>query len=197
MAKWFAELSIGAFPLALDRGAVCCNRLQPAPRKLTMQTMPELLYSSASSPFGRLYYAHREGRLVLISFGAKGAFDARCSKLYAARPRRQHLRSFDVALEHYLKGGEFVHPHDLRTSGFVRRVLEALLHVPRGSTVCYGALAAQLGTGARAVGRALGANPLPLIYPCHRVIRADGSLGGFTGGLRAKKALLRLEGADF
>ncbi len=88
-------------------------------------------------------------------------------------------------------------PLDLGTvSGFARSVYHALLAVPAGEVVSYGSLARVLGApgAARAVGRAVGANPLPLIVPCHRVIRSDGSLGGFGGGLHRKAALLRLEG---
>jgi methylated-DNA-[protein]-cysteine S-methyltransferase len=67
-----------------------------------------------------------------------------------------------------------------------------------GETVCYGELARRLGLprGARAVGLANGANPLPIVVPCHRVIGADGSLTGFGGGLVIKRALLSLEGAN-
>lgn len=80
---------------------------------------------------------------------------------------------------------------------FQLSVWQALRAIPYGETVCYGDLARQLGhpNGARAVGLANGANPLPIIVPCHRVIGADGSLTGFGGGLPIKRALLSLEGA--
>lgn len=81
---------------------------------------------------------------------------------------------------------------------FQLAVWQALRAIPYGKTVSYGHLARQLGhtNGARAVGLANGANPLPIIVPCHRVIGADGSLTGFGGGLPIKRALLSLEGAD-
>lgn len=79
----------------------------------------------------------------------------------------------------------------------LRRVLEELGRIPYGETVSYGSLAARCGRpgAARAVGNALGRNPLPLVLPCHRVIRSDGTPGGYGGGRDRKRRLLRLEGA--
>ncbi|MFN3763308.1 MAG: methylated-DNA--[protein]-cysteine S-methyltransferase, partial [Anaerolineae bacterium] len=87
-------------------------------------------------------------------------------------------------------------PLDLRGTPFQRRVWEELRRVPYGQTVAYGELARRVGRpgAARAVGRAVGANPVPIIVPCHRVVGADGSLVGYGGGLEIKAALLRLEG---
>jgi methylated-DNA-[protein]-cysteine S-methyltransferase len=84
-----------------------------------------------------------------------------------------------------------------RGTPFQLSVWQALRAIPYGETLSYGELARRLGnpTGARAVGLANGANPLPIIVPCHRVIGADGSLTGFGGGLATKRALLALEGA--
>jgi methylated-DNA-[protein]-cysteine S-methyltransferase len=83
--------------------------------------------------------------------------------------------------------------------GFERRVLLADHQIPRGRVMTYGGLAAKVGVpgGARAVGNVMAGNPFPLIIPCHRVIRSDGSLGGFGGGLPMKKALLEKEGVAF
>jgi methylated-DNA-[protein]-cysteine S-methyltransferase len=81
---------------------------------------------------------------------------------------------------------------------FQLSVWQALLAIPYGETLCYGELARRLGLsgrGARAVGLANGANPLPIVVPCHRIIGADGSLTGFGGGLHIKRSLLALEGA--
>lgn len=82
-------------------------------------------------------------------------------------------------------------------SGFNRQVLRALLSgVPYGAVVGYGDLAGRVGQpgGAQAVGAAMGANPLPVVVPCHRVVESDGGIGGFGGGLEAKRKLLALEG---
>ena len=84
-----------------------------------------------------------------------------------------------------------------RGTAFQRAVWQAMLEIPRGETRSYGWLAERIGRpgAARAVGQAVGANPLPLLVPCHRVIASDGGLGGFGGGLEMKEALLRHEGA--
>ena len=80
---------------------------------------------------------------------------------------------------------------------FQLAVWQALSAIPYGETLSYGELARRLGLtgGARAVGVANGANPLPIVVPCHRVIGADGTLTGFGGGLNIKRSLLALEGA--
>jgi methylated-DNA-[protein]-cysteine S-methyltransferase len=82
---------------------------------------------------------------------------------------------------------------------FAQRVFLADREIPRGRVMTYGRLAAKLGLpgGARAVGNALAGNPFPLVIPCHRVVRSDGSLGGFGGGTDMKKALLMMEGVVF
>lgn len=84
---------------------------------------------------------------------------------------------------------------DPRGTPFQRRVWQAMLAIPPGATATYGDLAQQLGSGARAVGGACGANPIPILIPCHRVVAADGGLGGYSGagGLKTKRTLLDLE----
>ncbi len=88
-------------------------------------------------------------------------------------------------------------PLDLRGTPFQRRVWEELRSIPYGETVSYAEVARRIGNpkAIRAVGQAVGANPVPIIVPCHRVVGADGSLVGYGGGLEIKTALLRLEGA--
>jgi len=83
-------------------------------------------------------------------------------------------------------------------SAFQRKVLRAVIAIPRGEVRTYQFIAKQIGNpkAARAVGRALATNPFPLMIPCHRVIRSDGKLGGYQGGVRMKQALLRKEGND-
>ena len=85
-----------------------------------------------------------------------------------------------------------------RCPDFQRRVLLAEWRIPRGWVSTYGRIANHLGVprGARAVGNALSHNPFPVIIPCHRAIRSDGSLGGFQGGIRMKRVLLELEGIE-
>lgn len=93
------------------------------------------------------------------------------------------------------QGTVFALPLAPRGTPFQRRVWGIIARIPRGRTMTYGAIARELGGvgKARAVGAAAGANPLPLIIPCHRVIGTDGSLTGFAGGLALKEELLRLE----
>jgi methylated-DNA-[protein]-cysteine S-methyltransferase len=83
-------------------------------------------------------------------------------------------------------------------TGFQREVYDRLLDIEYGHVVSYGRIARDIGKPdmARAVGQAVGANPIPIIIPCHRVVASDGRLTGFGGGLPAKVALLKLEGID-
>ncbi len=92
----------------------------------------------------------------------------------------------------------FATPLDPAGSAFQRAVWQALLQIPRGSTRSYGELAAALGRpqASRAVGAAVGRNPLSVIVPCHRVLGSGGALTGYAGGLDRKRALLGLERDD-
>lgn len=109
------------------------------------------------------------------------------------------IRAAQAQLNEYFLGKRrtFDLQLDPRGSSFEQSVWARLREIPYGVTTSYGAIAAQLGltNGARAVGRANGANPIPIIIPCHRVIGNDGQLTGFGGGLPLKQALLELEGA--
>jgi methylated-DNA-[protein]-cysteine S-methyltransferase len=89
---------------------------------------------------------------------------------------------------------------DLKACGvFQQRVLRLEFQIPRGKVSTYGALADRLGhpRAARAVGTALARNPFPIVIPCHRAIRGDGTLGGFGGGIKMKRTLLEMEGVRF
>lgn len=103
-------------------------------------------------------------------------------------------------LDAYFKGERdtFDLPLDLQGgTAFQQSVWQALLAIPRGGTTSYGQLGARIGRPAamRAVGAAVGRNPLSVVVPCHRVIGSNGSLTGYAGGIERKTALLRLEGA--
>ena len=106
---------------------------------------------------------------------------------------RQQIREFFAGTR-----SEFDLPFDLSAgTPFQQSVWQALLGIPKGQTTTYGALARRLGKAQamRAVGAAVGRNPLSLAVPCHRVLGQDGSLTGYAGGLHRKTALLQLEGA--
>lgn len=109
-------------------------------------------------------------------------------------------RPLTVSLDDVFAGGRVADALlDVRgTTTYQQRVWSALRDVRAGTTTTYGALARRLGrpNGARAVGGAVGANPLLMIVPCHRVVAADGGAGGFSAGLPLKRALLAYEGVD-
>jgi len=118
----------------------------------------------------------------------------------ATEPARASDAAPLVALMRRAAAGE-----DVRVNGrvkitggtaFQRDVWQALLAIPHGATTSYGELARRVGRpgAARAVGQAVGSNPVPVLIPCHRVLASDGTLGGFGGGLPMKKTLLRQEG---
>ena len=92
----------------------------------------------------------------------------------------------------------FDFPMRLVSKGFRRQILKALLKIPFGETISYKELGAAIwkANAARAVGGAVGSNPLPIVIPCHRVLASNGGIGGFGGGLEAKRTLLRIEGVD-
>ncbi|MEM4525427.1 MAG: MGMT family protein [Methanothermobacter sp.] len=82
-------------------------------------------------------------------------------------------------------------------SEFQRKVLLATYNIPTGFVSTYGRIASRLSTSPRSVGRALATNPFPIFVPCHRVVKSDGSLGGYQGGKAMKKRLLKSEGIKF
>lgn len=118
-----------------------------------------------------------------------------------AKPSRQSIGNLRRAVVDYFKGKAVTFDVPLDVSGlteFHQAVLEACRRIPYGRTATYADLARAVGRPAatRAVGSALANNPLPLVIPCHRVIRTDGSLGGFSApdGIATKRRLLELEG---
>lgn len=120
--------------------------------------------------------------------------------LWPAQPDHPVLRQAQAQLAEYFAGtrASFHLPLDLQGgTAFQRSVWDALLAIPRGGTTSYGTLSRSIGRAAavRAVGAAVGRNPLSIVVPCHRVVGSRGSLTGYAGGLERKTALLRLEGA--
>ncbi|NYF97720.1 methylated-DNA--[protein]-cysteine S-methyltransferase [Janibacter cremeus] len=105
------------------------------------------------------------------------------------------LTALATQLGEYLDGErrDFDLPLDLRGGEHHRRVWQRLTRIPYGETLTYGELAHELGGAAQSVGRAVGANPISIVVPCHRVVGADGSLTGYAGGIERKRALLALE----
>lgn len=125
---------------------------------------------------------------------APDGVDAAVLPLVTAHPARTQLVE-------YFAGRRTAFDLELDLSGvtpFRVRVYDRLLNVEFGATTTYGGLARAIGSpgASRAIGGAVGANPLPVVIPCHRVLAAGGALGGFTGGLAHKRTLLRLEGVS-
>ncbi len=154
----------------------------------------ELSYGYFESPVGRVLVAGDADHVHLISFASE-------RPVVEPRPgwRRDDAQFAEVfrQLEAYFAGELTRFDLPLRFAGtaFQNQVWRALCGIPFGATTTYGSLAARLGrpTASRAVGAANGANPLPIVVPCHRVIGANGSLTGFAGGIEIKKFLLDLE----
>jgi len=139
---------------------------------------------------------------IRISVSARGVREVRLDQV-SRRDRGDSPILDEVVrqLEEYFQGERrrFDLPFDLHGTEFQRRVWKALARVPFGATLSYGDLARKAGSarGYRAVGQAVGRNPLPILVPCHRVLAAGGGLGGFSGGLPLKKRLLAIEGHSF
>jgi methylated-DNA-[protein]-cysteine S-methyltransferase len=145
------------------------------------------------SPIGRLELVEAGGALVAIHFDAPADGSPRHERGGSAVLAQAHRQ-----LAEYFEGTRREFDLPLRPVGteFQRRVWDVLATVPWGTTTTYGAIAARLELpqgASRAVGAANGANPLPVVLPCHRVIGADGTLTGFAGGLPRKRFLLDLE----
>jgi len=142
-------------------------------------------------------------RVTLPRPDERSAIDAVTRGMNASRDEAE-LEDVKRTLTNYFKSEhvEFSFPLDLKLEGhtdFQRDVWEATAEIPYGQLRSYGWIADHISRpgAARAVGQALGANPLPIIIPCHRVVRSDGSLGGFSGGLHWKERLIELEHAVF
>ena len=160
----------------------------------------DVAYRTVDSPAGELLLAATADGVVKVSFGAGD--DVLASLADDVSPRVLRLPSrLDLAarqLDEYFAGRRqrFDLPLDLRLArGFRRHVLEELRDVRFGTTVSYSDLARAAGSprAVRAVGTACATNPIPIVIPCHRVLRRDGSLGGYGGGPEVKRALLDLE----
>ena len=163
----------------------------------------DVAYTTVDSPIGRLLLAATPRGLVSIAFAERmddtlSELADRASPRILESPRRldavrrQLDRYFAGRLEHFDLDIDRV-----LIGPFARRVLDRTAAIAYGSFASYAQIAREIGTplAARAVGNALGSNPIPVVIPCHRVLRTGGSLGGYGGGLERKRFLLELEGA--
>jgi methylated-DNA-[protein]-cysteine S-methyltransferase len=170
----------------------------------------QLLYCLRRTPFGPVavvWSSHRERpgiRRILLSRPRLSA--ERRVRTPFPNVKRSSCAEIDLVCDRILA---FLTGEDIRfsldivqldlCSQFQQKVLRAEHGIPRGSVSTYQRIANYLGNsnGARAVGTALATNPFPIIIPCHRAIRSDGTLGGYQGGLKMKQTLLKMEGICF
>ena len=164
----------------------------------------DVCYRTVDSPYGPLLLAATTQGLVRVAFDREGQ-DAVLSQLSMAISPRilrgpKRLDRAAAQLDEYFAGQRhrFELPIDLQLAhGFRRNVLVHLRDIAYGTTASYASIAAAVGSPAavRAVGTACATNPLPIVVPCHRVVRSDGSIGQYLGGTDTKRALLAMESA--
>jgi methylated-DNA-[protein]-cysteine S-methyltransferase len=163
----------------------------------------DIAYATLPSPVGELLLAASDSGLMQLAYLDGDQIDRllaqlaeRVSPRVLRAPRR--LDTPRRELDEYFAGRrhafEFALDERLM-SAFARRVMTAAAAIPYGAVSTYTQVAARAGSprGARAAGNALGSNPLPIVLPCHRVLRSGGDLGGYTGGLDRKRTLLAIE----
>jgi methylated-DNA-[protein]-cysteine S-methyltransferase len=173
-------------------------------RRIVDEGLADVSYAPVDSPFGPLLAAATKRGLVKLAFpeenvdGVLERLARRVSpRIVAADAQLDRVRR---ELDEYFGGRRrgFALPLDWTLVGpFGRRVLGVTAEIPYGGVLSYAEVAAEAGSprGSRAAGNALGANPIPIVVPCHRVLRTGGALGGYGGGLDRKRYLLELEGA--
>jgi methylated-DNA-[protein]-cysteine S-methyltransferase len=164
----------------------------------------DVAYAHADSPVGELLLATSPRGLLTVYYLDRRDEDAvleRIAKRVSPRVLEAPARLDETRrqLDDYFEGRrhDFDLPIDWALVGdFGRRVLGRTAAIPFGKVSTYGEVARDIGSpgAARATGNALGANPMPIVVPCHRVLAAGGALGGYTGGTERKQALLRIEG---
>ena len=161
-----------------------------SPALISCQTVP--------SPLGDIILAASDAGLLGLWFHNQRYLPDMQGWVQA--PQHPLLLAAKAQLSEYFAGTrqQFDLPLDLsRGTTFQQAVWQALLGIPAGNTSSYGALSREVGNpkAVRAVGAAVGRNPLSIVVPCHRVLGSDGSLTGYAGGLQRKSSLLKLEGA--
>src|SRR5882762_8751524 len=156
-------------------------------------------YCTFATSLGLVLIATTENGVCAVKLGVDGERLKRmlAEEFSAAEVMEEVLPELEAKVRAFIAGEGSLGrvPVDIRGTVFQRRVWEALRRIPRGETRTYGAIARAIGAprAVRAVGSACGANPVALVVPCHRAVRADGGLGGYAWGLPRKKRLLELE----
>jgi methylated-DNA-[protein]-cysteine S-methyltransferase len=202
------ERAAGAVAAALRAGPAAVDAagaVRRATERARAEGLVDVTYAEVDSPLGRLVAAATARGLVRLAYeDFNGGLDPVLEHLAARLSPRilERPAEFDPLrreLDEYFEGARrrFDLPLDWAlTSGFTRRVLQATAAIPFGEVSTYRAVAAAAGSerATRAAGNALSANPIPIVVPCHRVLRSGGGLGGYTGGIEKKRRLLAIEG---
>jgi methylated-DNA-[protein]-cysteine S-methyltransferase len=179
--------------------------LQRLAERADAEGLLDVAYATVDSPFGPLLIAATPRGLVRVNLPAYDPEEtleelaAHISPRVLEAPERldDARRELDLYFEGKLT--EFDLPLDWRlTDGFRKKVQRAIARIPYGQTRTYTDMARSAGNerAVRAAGTACGSNPIPIVVPCHRVLRTGGGLGGYGGGLPMKEALLELEAAE-
>jgi methylated-DNA-[protein]-cysteine S-methyltransferase len=173
--------------------------------RVAAEGLLDVAYASVDSPLGTLVVASTPRGLVRLAYtGSHGEDEVIEDLADKLSPRvleaPQRLDEVRRELDEYFEGRRdgFDLPIDWSlTRGFTSKVLRQTARIGFGKTSTYAEVASRAGSprAVRAAGNALGANPIPVVVPCHRVLRSGGALGGYTGGVERKEFLLRLEGA--
>ena len=170
-------------------------------RQKVMKFHPSIVHTNFQSPFGTMKLAATQAGLAGVWFDGQRHLPAELTSpaRWPAHPAHPVLVETATQLTEYFAGQRQLFDLPLDLSGgttFQQAVWQALLAIQTGHTTSYSSISRSVGNAAavRAVGAAVGRNPISIIVPCHRVLAADGSLTGYAGGLDRKTALLRLEG---
>ena len=177
-------------------------------RDRTHRAPTSIYYSILSSPLGKIgIAATRHGicrislnETSLASFRDKILKDSSGTLIPNGIPNGKFFKTLAPKMRRYFSGRRLESQNSIDLLGgtpFQQRVWRALQSIPYGQTRSYRSIAESIGhpKSSRAVGSACGRNPIPILIPCHRVVRHDGRLGGFTGGIHLKRYLLTLEGS--
>jgi methylated-DNA-[protein]-cysteine S-methyltransferase len=183
-------------------GNKATNPFPNCKKEIQEMSMDEEHFVVYESSIGYIIIVTKNGKVISLDVRSGGMYGAKkiVSSLYPeATESITPFKAIRTLLDRYLQGREvdFEIEVDISHLGvFTQKVLNELRKIPFGETRSYGWLAKKIGKAeaARAVGQALKRNPIPIIIPCHRVIRDDGTIGGFSMGVNIKERLLALEG---
>jgi methylated-DNA-[protein]-cysteine S-methyltransferase len=184
----------------LDRDALTMRMAQRADKAGLL----DVAYAETDSPIGELIVFVTPRGLLRVTYadepieGVLAEVAARVSPRILRAPSRTDEARRELDAYFALRRRDFDLPIDWSlVRGFAAGILRQTARIPFGKVRSYGQVAAEAGSprAARAAGNALGSNPIPIVVPCHRVLHADGGLGGYSGGLDRKRYLLALEGS--